>query len=54
MDEADAGPLLRYRRMIGAEHVKILADIKKKHSAHAITSDLDVSQTAKGWTFEAP
>ena len=47
LDEADAGPLLRYRRAIGAEHVKILADVKKKHSAHAITADLDVSESAK-------
>ena len=50
-DEADAGPLLRYRRSIGAENVKILADIKKKHSAHAITADVDVSQTAKAAEF---
>ncbi len=49
--EADAGPLLRYRKMIGAENVKILADIKKKHSSHAITADLDISQTAKAAEF---
>jgi membrane complex biogenesis BtpA family protein len=47
LDEADAGPLLRYRRAIGAEHVKILADVKKKHSAHAITCDVDVGESAK-------
>lgn len=47
MDEADAGPLLRYRRMIGAENVKVLVDVKKKHSAHAITCDVDVGETAK-------
>jgi membrane complex biogenesis BtpA family protein len=49
--EADAGPLLRYRREIGADGVKILADIKKKHSSHAITADLDISQTAKAAEF---
>ena len=27
-----AGPLLRYRKMIGADRVAVLADIKKKHS----------------------
>src|SRR5499427_8807650 len=32
---ADAGPLLRYRRMIGAEKIRVFADIKKKHAAHA-------------------
>ncbi|MDY7110116.1 MAG: BtpA/SgcQ family protein [Planctomycetota bacterium] len=49
--EADAGPLLRYRRMIGAEDVKILADIKKKHSSHAITGDLPIAETAKAAAF---
>jgi membrane complex biogenesis BtpA family protein len=33
--EASAGDLLRYRRAIGAEHIHVFADIKKKHSAHA-------------------
>ena len=28
---ACAGPLLRYRKMIGAEHVHVFTDIKKKH-----------------------
>ena len=35
--ESCAGELLRYRRAIGAERVLVFADIKKKHSAHAIT-----------------
>jgi hypothetical protein len=47
MAEADAGPLLRYRKMIGAEDVAILADVKKKHSSHAITADVDLAETAK-------
>jgi membrane complex biogenesis BtpA family protein len=51
LDEADAGPLLRYRRAIGAEAVSILADVKKKHSAHAITADLDVAETARAAAF---
>src|SRR5690606_22936151 len=51
LDEADAGPLLRYRKMIGAEHVAIFADIKKKHSSHAITADVDVSETTKAAEF---
>lgn len=42
-----AGDLLRYRRQIGAERVLVFADIKKKHSAHAITSDVSVVETAK-------
>ena len=47
MPEADAGPLLRYRRMIDAEAIAILADVKKKHSSHAITADVDLAETAK-------
>jgi membrane complex biogenesis BtpA family protein len=49
--EADAGPLLRERKRIGAEDIKILADIKKKHSSHAITSDVDIAETAKAAAF---
>jgi uncharacterized protein len=51
MAEADAGPLLRYRKAIGAEKVRIIADIKKKHSAHAITSDVDIAETARNAAF---
>ncbi len=54
LDEADAGPLLRYRKLIGADGVggiRIFADIKKKHTSHAITADLDVSETAKAAEF---
>lgn len=49
--EACAGPLLRYRRAIGAEHVRVYADIKKKHSAHAITSDVSLEETAHAAEF---
>lgn len=51
MPEADAGPLLRYRKMIGAENVAIIADVKKKHSSHAITSDVDLAETAQAAEF---
>jgi membrane complex biogenesis BtpA family protein len=37
MADAEAGPLLRYRRQIGADGIAIMADVKKKHSSHAIT-----------------
>lgn len=49
--EAAAGPLLRYRAAIAAGHVRIFADIKKKHSSHAITADLDVAETARAAEF---
>ena len=51
MDTADAGPLLRERRRIDAENVAILADIQKKHSSHAITSDLSIGDHARGAEF---
>ena len=49
--EADAGPLLRARRAIGADAIAVFADIKKKHSAHAITADVSVAQTAVAAQF---
>jgi len=49
--ESSAGDLLRYRRAIGAENVLVFADIKKKHSAHAITADVDIVETAQAAEF---
>lgn len=49
--QSDAGELLRYRKMIDAENIAILCDIKKKHSSHAITSDIDIAETAKAAGF---
>lgn len=49
--EADAGALLRRRRELGADGVAILADIRKKHSSHAISADLDISEHAAGAAF---
>ncbi len=46
--ESDAGELLRYRRAIGAERVRVFADIKKKHSSHAITADVDAGRDREG------
>ena len=49
--ESCAGDLLRYRRAIGAERVLVFADIKKKHSAHAITADVPLGETARAAEF---
>jgi uncharacterized protein len=49
--DASAGALLRYRRAIGGDQIRIFADVKKKHSAHAITADLDIAETAKAAEF---
>ncbi|XP_070689846.1 uncharacterized protein F13E9.13, mitochondrial [Pempheris klunzingeri] len=48
---ACAGDLLRYRKQIGAEHVQIFTDIKKKHSSHALTSDVSIEETARASEF---
>jgi len=49
--QSDAGELLRYRKAIGAENVRVFADIKKKHSAHAVTADVDLPETAAAAEF---
>ena len=49
--ESSAGELLRYRRAIGAETVRVFADIKKKHSSHALTADVELVETARAAEF---
>jgi uncharacterized protein len=51
MPAAAAGPLLRYRRSLGAEQIQIWADIKKKHASHAISADISISQAAEAAAF---
>lgn len=46
--EAAAGTTIRYRNQIGADHIAIFADIKKKHAAHSWTSDLSIGSIAEG------
>ncbi len=45
--EACAPTLIRRRHYLHADGVKIFADIKKKHSSHAITQDLSIAEVAK-------
>jgi membrane complex biogenesis BtpA family protein len=49
--QSSAAELLRYRRSIGAERLQVWADIKKKHSAHAITADVSIAETAHAVEF---
>ena len=49
--ESSAASLLRYRRAIGAERVQVWADVKKKHSAHALTADVSIGETAEAVAF---
>ena len=46
-----AGELLRFRKMIGAESIAIFTDVKKKHSSHAITSDVTLEETITAAEF---
>ena len=48
---SDAGELMRYRKTIGAQNIPVFADIKKKHSAHAMSSDVSIEDTAKAAQF---
>ena len=49
--QASAARLLRYRRMIGATNIQVWTDVKKKHSAHAITADVSLGETAETVEF---
>ena len=49
--QSSAAELLRYRKAIGAERVQIWADVKKKHSSHAITADVGIGETAHAVEF---
>ncbi len=49
--ESCAGELLRFRKKIGAGRVQVWADIKKKHSANAVTADVSISETAAAVEF---
>lgn len=49
--QSSAAELLRFRRAIGAEGVQVWADVKKKHSSHAITADVGIGETAHAVEF---
>ncbi|MGA3144037.1 MAG: BtpA/SgcQ family protein [Verrucomicrobiota bacterium] len=49
--QSSAAELLRFRRSIGADGVQVWTDVKKKHSSHAITADVDIGETAHAVEF---
>jgi membrane complex biogenesis BtpA family protein len=49
--DSNAGDLLRYRKQIGAEHIHIFTDVKKKHSSHSITQDISLPETIHAAQF---
>ena len=49
--ESSAAELLRFRKRIGAEAVQVWADVKKKHSSHAVTTDITLGAMAEAVEF---
>jgi membrane complex biogenesis BtpA family protein len=49
--EGCAGKLLRQRKELGCEQVRIFGDVKKKHCSHALTADLDILDEIKQAEF---
>ncbi|MBS2038457.1 BtpA/SgcQ family protein [bacterium] len=49
--EGCAGQLVRSRDQWKAGHIRIITDIKKKHSSHAVTADLSLLDVAHGCEF---
>lgn len=49
--EGCAGELLRWREQWKANHIRVFADIKKKHSSHAVTADVDLLETGHAAEF---
>jgi len=52
--QSSAAELMRKRANLKAQHVKVIADIKKKHSSHEITGDLSIVQMAELTEFMEP
>src|SRR5690348_5107001 len=49
--EGCAGKLLRRRKELGCEQIKIFGDVKKKHCSHALTGDLSILDEIKQAEF---
>lgn len=49
--EGCAGKLLRLRKELNAEHIKVFVDVKKKHCSHSLTVDLDIEDEVKQAQF---
>ncbi|MFW5795166.1 MAG: BtpA/SgcQ family protein [Bacillota bacterium] len=51
--EGKSGKLKRYQKNIGAEKVKVLADVQVKHGSHAIVGDRPLSEQVDDLVFYA-
>jgi len=45
--EGCAGKLLRLRKELKAENIKVFTDVKKKHCSHSLTIDLEIEDEVK-------
>ncbi|MGE5462381.1 MAG: BtpA/SgcQ family protein, partial [Syntrophothermus sp.] len=46
-----AGRILRRRKELNAVHIKVFADVKKKHGSHSLTIDLDIQDEIRQAEF---
>jgi membrane complex biogenesis BtpA family protein len=46
-----AGKILRRRKELKADRIKVFADVKKKHGSHSLTIDLDIKDEIKQAEF---
>ena len=46
-----AGKILRRRKELAAEHIRVFADVKKKHGSHSLTIDLDIADEIRQAEF---
>ena len=46
-----AGRILRRRKELNAEHIRVFADVKKKHGSHSLTIDLDIKDEIRQAEF---
>ncbi len=46
-----AGKILRRRKELRVEHIKVFADVKKKHGSHSLTIDLDIQDEIRQAEF---
>ncbi len=49
--EGSARKIMTLRKKSGVTHIKVFADVKKKHCAHALTADLSVGDVVKQSEF---
>lgn len=45
--EGSGGKILRKRKELNTEHIKVFGDVKKKHCSHSLTADLDIIDEIK-------